>query len=97
MKAFWYNENRKNIIGLEIRKLRREKNLSTRDLAAKIQVSGYDEITENTISKIEHGHRFVPDYEVKIFADVLNTTPNKLLEFSQKTSDIKKNANSQKK
>ena len=51
MKAFWYNENRKNIIGLEIRKLRREKKLSTRDLAAKIQVNGYNDITENTISK----------------------------------------------
>ena len=85
MKAFWYNENRKNIIGLEIRKLRREKKLSTRDLAAKTQVNGYNDITENTISKIEHGRRFVPDYEVKIFADALDTTPSKLLEISQKT------------
>ena len=84
MKAFWYNENRKNIIGLEIRKLRREKKLSTRDLAAKIQVNGYNDITENTISKIEQGRRFVPDYEVKIFADALDTTPSKLLEISQK-------------
>ena len=49
MKAFWYNENRKNIIGLEIRKLRREKKLSTRDLAAKIQVNGYNDITTNII------------------------------------------------
>ena len=49
MKAFWYNENRKNIIGLEIRKLRREKKLSTRDLAAKIQVNGYNDITADAL------------------------------------------------
>ena len=85
MKAFWYNGERKNIIGLNIRVLRKEKHLSIRDLAAQIQVRGYEDITENTISKIELGIRFVPDYEVSIFAETLGTTPNQLLLIQEKT------------
>lgn len=83
MKAFWYNEDRKNIVGLEIRKIRKEKNISIRDLAARVQINGHEEITENTITKIEHGIRFVPDYEINIFAEVLETSPNRLLQYDQ--------------
>lgn len=79
MKAFWFDESRKNIVGLNIRKIRKEKNLSIRNLAAQIQIHGYQDITENTITKIELGIRFVPDYEICIFAEVLDTTPNELL------------------
>lgn len=79
MKAFWYNEERKNICGLKIRELRKLKNLSCKDLEIKAALAGYDFITQNAITKIELGIRFVPDYEVAIFAELLDTTPAKLL------------------
>ncbi len=80
MKAFWFGE-RKNVVGLKIRELRKEKHLTIRDLAAQIQVNGHSDITENTITKIEHGDRFVPDYELIYFAEALNTNVEQLLEY----------------
>lgn len=79
MKAFWYNENRKNVCGIRIRELRKEKKLSCKDLEIKAVLSGYEFLTQNTITKIELGIRFVPDYEVAILAELLNTTVEDLL------------------
>ncbi len=78
MKAFWYNETRKNMCGTKIREYRKKKNMSIEKLATNAQIEGYD-LTANTITKIELGIRFVPDYEVAIFAKLLNTTPDELL------------------
>lgn len=79
MKAFWYNSDRKNVCGLRIRELRREKKLSCKDLEIKAVLAGYDFLTQNAITKVELGIRFVPDYEVAIFAELLDTTPEYLL------------------
>ena len=79
VKAFWYNENRKNVCGIRIRELRKEKKLSCKDLEIKAVLSGYEFLTQNTITKIELGIRFVPDYEVAILAELLNTTVEDLL------------------
>lgn len=83
MKAFWYNENRKNVCGLRIRQLRKEQKITQKKLAIMAQLAGYDFITETAIIKLELGTRFVPDYEVNIFAQLLGTTPEYLLQFSQ--------------
>ena len=45
------------------------------------QLAGYESTTQNVITKIELGIRFVPDYEVAIFADLLDTTPEYLLSY----------------
>ncbi len=82
MKAFWYNNDRKNLIGIKIKELRKEKKISTKKLEIMAQLAGYDTITQNAITKIELGIRFVPDYEVAIFAELLETTPEYLLSFS---------------
>jgi transcriptional regulator with XRE-family HTH domain len=79
MKAFWYNENRKNLCGIKIRELRKQQKLTQKQLAIKAQLSGYDFITETAIIKLELGTRFIPDYEVAIFAQILGTTPDELL------------------
>ncbi len=79
MKAFWYNENRKNVCGLRIRELRKIKNLSCKDLEIKAELAGYDFLTQNAITKVELGIRFVPDYEVAIFAELLDTTVEDLI------------------
>lgn len=80
MKAFWYNENRKNVCGLRIRELRKKQKLTQRKLSIMAQLAGYDFITETAIIKVEAGSRFVPDYEVSIFAELLGTTPEYLLQ-----------------
>ena len=82
MKAFWYNNDRKNLIGIKSKELRKEKKISTKKLEIMAQLAGYDTITQNAITKIELGIRFVPDYEVAIFAELLETTPEYLLSFS---------------
>lgn len=81
MKAFWYNEDRKNLCGLKIKELRKQKKLSTKKLEIMASLAGYDSITQNVITKIELGIRFVPDYEVLIFAELLDTTPEYLLNY----------------
>ena len=79
MKAFWYNENRKNVCGIRVRELRKEKKLSCKDLEIKAVLAGYDFLTQNAITKIELGIRFVADYEVAILAELLDTTVEDLL------------------
>lgn len=82
MKAFWYNDERKNVCGLRIKELRKQKKLSTKQLEIMANLAGYDFITQNAITKAELGIRFIPDYEVSIFAELLDTTPEYLLNFS---------------
>lgn len=52
--------------------------LSQADLAARMQIKGVV-IEREAISKIETGDRFVTDYELKTFAEVLNVTVDWLL------------------
>ena len=42
-------------------------------------LEGFDFITQNAITKVELGIRFVPDYELSIFAKILDTTVEDLL------------------
>lgn len=79
MKAFWYNEERKNVCGLRIRQLRKSQKITQRKLAIMAQLAGYSFISESSIIKSELGSRFIPDYEVAIFAELLGTTPEYLL------------------
>lgn len=82
MKAFWYNQDRKNVCGIKIRELRKQKHISAKELEIMATLAGYESITQNTIIKIELGIRFVADYEVAIFAELLNTTPEQLLGYT---------------
>lgn len=78
-KAFWYNDERKNICGIKIKKIRKEKHLTCKELEIMASLEGHDFLTQNTITKIELGIRFVPDYELVIFAKLLDTTVDDLL------------------
>lgn len=69
MKIYDYN-GKKNISGDRIHQARTAKRLSQGDLAAKMQVSGVV-IEREAISKIETGDRFVADYELRVFSEVL--------------------------
>ena len=53
--------------------------LSQEQLAARVQLLGL-EVTQKVISRIETGLRVVPDYEVVIWAQALDTTALWLLQ-----------------
>lgn len=77
MKIYW-NGKSKNIIGNKIKMLRKEKKLTQKGLAEKLQLEGH-EFSDLTILRIEQGTRFVPDYEVVILADFFGVTTDELL------------------
>ncbi len=77
MKIYDYN-GKKNISGEKIRQARVKKRLTQDDLAAKMQIEGII-IERNSISRIESGARFVPDYELPVFSRVLNVSIEWLL------------------
>lgn len=77
MKIYW-NGKSKNIIGSKIKALRKNKGLTQKAMAEKLQLLGY-EFSDLTILRIEQGTRFVPDYEVVILADFFNVPFDELL------------------
>lgn len=91
-------EGKKNISGERIREARLKLRLSQSDLAARVQVEGVT-MERDSISRIEIGTRFIPDYEIPVFARVLGggvracfrprrVTQKFILSFSHKILDI---------
>ena len=72
MKIYDY-EGQKNISGDRIHQSRTAQRISQQDLAARMQVKGVL-IEREAISKIETGDRFVADYELMVFAEVLGVS-----------------------
>lgn len=77
MKIYW-NGKSKNIIGKNLKNLRKKNNLTQKALAEKLQLEGY-EFTDLTVLRIEQGKRFVPDYEIVALADFFKITTDELL------------------
>ncbi len=71
------NDGRNNICGKNIAILRKQKKISQRILAEKMQVNGID-IDKNAIQRIESGKRFVTDIELKAFANFFNINMDEL-------------------
>ena len=71
-------DGRNNLAGERTRELRRKAGWTQAQLAAKLQTEGYP-IEQKAISRIEAGYRVIPDYELPVFAAVLNTTIEELL------------------
>lgn len=79
MKIYWDGKS-KNIIGSKIKTLRKQKGLTQKELAEKLQLNGHD-FSDLTILRIEQGKRFVPDYEVVALADFFGTSTDYLLNY----------------
>ena len=77
MKIYDYN-GKKNLCGDRIREVRRKKHLSQAALTAKLQLEGI-QIERDSLSRIEIGTRFVADYELRAFSQILNVSPAVLL------------------
>lgn len=72
-----------NLCGRKLHYLRKQlcPRVSQRAFAEKLQLEGLD-LDKNAIQRIECGKRFVTDIELKIFAKILNTTTDDLLDDS---------------
>ena len=68
----------KNIIGSRNRQLRMARKLTQDELAARLQVNGYN-FSKLTILRIELGKRLVTDIELKGLCEFFETDPNSLL------------------
>ncbi len=68
----------KNIISKQLKYYRQQKNITQEDLAARMQVLGVN-IDQQMISKIEHNNRFVTDYELVSFCQILDISVPKML------------------
>lgn len=77
MKIYNYN-GKKNISGDRVREARLCRRMSQAELAARMQVNGIV-IERDSISRIEIGTRFIPDYELPLFAEVLGVSVTWLL------------------
>ena len=77
MKIYDYN-GKKNISGNRIREVRLRRRLTQEELAAKMQLEGVL-LERDSVSRIEIGTRFVSDYELLAFAEVLGVPANWLL------------------
>ena len=62
----------RNALGLEIRKLREEKNWSQSDFARELQLAGWD-VERSVITKIELRRRCITDYELLLMFRTLGT------------------------
>lgn len=60
----------KNLVSSRLIELRRQQNLSQRDLAHKLQLAGYD-MDKNVITRIETNKRYVTDIELRALSQVL--------------------------
>jgi transcriptional regulator with XRE-family HTH domain len=60
----------RNALGLQIRKLREEKNWSQSDFARELQLAGWD-VERSVITKIELRRRCITDYELLLMIRTL--------------------------
>ena len=68
----------RNVVGLEIRRLRESKGWSQADLARELQLAGWD-VERTVLTKIELRKRCLTDYELLVIAKTLKVTLNDLV------------------
>lgn len=69
----------KNLICSRLKELRRKNNLSQRDLAHLLQLSGID-MDKNVITRIETNKRYVTDLELKALSDIFHVSYDYLID-----------------
>ncbi len=71
-------EGLNNLCGKNVAALRKEKKLSQRALADRLQILGL-EVDKNAVQRIEAGKRFVTDIELDVLARFFHITVDQLL------------------
>ena len=75
-------DGRCNACGIQVARLRKKAQLSQRELADALQLSGID-LDKNAIQRIESGARFVTDIELRAFAKLFSVSTDQLLLIDQ--------------
>lgn len=73
------NKGEKNLISKQLTSLRKQHNLSQRELAHQMQLAGYD-IDKNVITRIENNQRYVTDIEIRGFANLFDVSYQYLID-----------------
>ena len=73
----------KNLVSSRLIELRKQQNLSQRDLAHKLQLAGYD-MDKNVITRIETNKRYVTDIELRALSQVLDVSYAYLIDGAEK-------------
>lgn len=73
------NSGEKNLISQRLIALRKQENLSQRDLARKLQLAGFD-MDKNVITRIETNKRYVTDIELRALCQVFNVSYDYLVD-----------------
>lgn len=68
----------RNIVGVKVARVRKEKHIKQKDLVAALQSRGMD-ICDTSMSRLEGQNRLVQDFEVPILADALGVRVEWLL------------------
>ena len=68
----------KNLISERLIELRKQHNLSQRDLSHRLQLTGYD-IDKNVITRIETNKRYVTDIELQALSEIFGVTCDYLI------------------
>ena len=87
MKPKEKTEEKKNIIGKQVVKVRRKQGLLQKDLVARLQVAGTD-ISASGLSKLEGQTRQVTDIELVAIAAALHVSTEELLKGKEKYRKI---------
>ena len=69
----------KNLIGGQLKLLRRQRGLSQRALAHELQLSGLD-MDKNVITRIETNRRYVTDLELRAIAKIFQVSYDYLID-----------------
>ena len=69
---------KRNIVGSNVTRLRKQMGLKQKELAARLQSMGMD-ISESALSRLECQERLVQDFELPTLAKALGTTVEALL------------------
>lgn len=69
----------KNLISTRLIELRKQHNLSQRDLARRLQLAGFD-MDKNVITRIETSKRYVTDIELRALCQIFDVTYDYLID-----------------
>ncbi len=78
MKGIYY-KGKKNLIAMQLKLMRVRKNVTQKELAARMQVLGTS-VDQQAISNIENNKRIVTDFELVCFCKALRCTERELLQ-----------------
>ena len=77
----------RNVVGPQVRRIRRQQRLSQTELVLRCQLSGFD-MSRESLAKVEGGWRVVSDLEVLLLADALGVAFASLFPPSEKVAEL---------